>query len=96
VEESVAQEEVQRLRAQLYEMRSSQIDSILNLVTDHGKTLSTLSTDVAIVKERTETLSPLNDRMNVMERFQWKLLALAGAMGTLAAFLGWMFPRGRM
>jgi hypothetical protein len=96
VEESVAQEEVQRLRAQLYEMRSSQIDSILNLVTDHGKTLSTLSTDVAIVKERTETLSPLNDRMNVMERFQWKLLALAAAMGTLAAFLGWMFPRGRM
>jgi hypothetical protein len=89
-------EENRRLRTQLFEMRSDQIKEILQLVKDHGATLSALSTDMAEVKIRTETLSPLNARMNAMEQFQWKLLALASGIGMVFAFLGWMFPRSGM
>ena len=93
VEDSATQEENKRLRTQLYEMRSGQIDSILRLVTTHGETLQILMVDVALVKERTEMLSPLNARMDVLEKFQWKAAAIAGAIGSTAAILGWMFPR---
>jgi hypothetical protein len=93
VDDSVAQDEVRRLKAELYELRSDQINSILLEVRKHGDTLAVLSTDVALVKERTEMLSPLNTRLVALEQWRWKVIGWCGAISTVAAFIGWLFPR---
>lgn len=93
-EDTAEQAEIRRLREQLLEMRSDQIREILGLVKDHGKTLTELSVDMTTVKLRTEALSPLTTRMDTLERFQWKLAGMVGTISLIAAFIGWMFPRG--
>jgi transposase len=96
-EDSAEQAEIRRLREQLLEMRSDQIKEILRLVQSHGETLCSMQVDMAEVKLRTETLSPLTTRMDALEQFRWKALGWGtamGAVGTLAAVIGWMFPRG--
>jgi len=97
MEDSAEQAEIRRLREQLLEMRGDQIKEILKLVTSHGETLTTMMVDMALVKERTEMLSPLSTRMAALEQFKWKVIGWSGAMGalgTLAAIIGWWFPRG--
>jgi hypothetical protein len=93
-EESNEQIEIRRLREQLLEIRSDQIKEILSLVKEHGATLSALSNDMTEIRVRTESLSPMIMRIEVLERFKWQAFAWAGMIGSVAAFVGWMFPRG--
>ena len=93
-EESNEQIEIRRLREQLLEIRSDQIKEILSLVKEHGTMFTRLSIDMTEIKVRTESLSPMIMRIEVLERFKWQAFAWAGMIGSVAAFVGWMFPRG--
>ena len=68
------------LARQLYESQKDQADRMLEMLTDQGKTLGTLVTDVAVVKEQTKEVPTLKERISQLEQFKWKIVGwVAGA-----------------
>ena len=74
------------LAERLYKLQADQADRMLDMLTEQGKTLSTLKTDVAVVKEQTKEVPTLKERIATLEQFKWKIVAWVSA----AFIAAWM------
>jgi hypothetical protein len=63
----------------LYTLQKEQSDAMMTEIRAHGTTLSTLVTDVAVIKERTSELPELKRRVDLLERSDSKKSGMGAA-----------------
>ena len=68
------------LAERLYNLQKDQADRMLDMLTEPGKTLNSLKTDVEVVKEQTKEVPALKERIATLEQFKWRIVGwVAGA-----------------
>lgn len=72
------------LAERLYTLQKDQADHMLELLTEHGKTLGDLKTDVAVIKEQTKEVPSLKERVRQLEEFKWKIVGWVSAAFVVA------------
>jgi hypothetical protein len=72
------------LAERLYNLQKDQADRMLDMLTNQGRTLGELVTDMAVVKEQTKEVPTLKERIATLEQFKWKIAGWVSAAFILA------------